>query len=104
MEVLQSLPSAVTLVLGLLLVAWLVLLLLVPFMIESIRSSTRKAHLELEAINDKLDKLTAILERDNVPTLDAALTGEPRKDARREASPSPAPTSDRTRREPTISG
>lgn len=57
----DNLPSAVTLVLGLLLVVWLILLLLVPFMIESIRGWTRRSCQELEEMNHKLDVLTTLL-------------------------------------------
>lgn len=66
MEILDTLPPAVTLVLALLLVVWLVLALLVPFMIESIRNSTRRSYAELEALNDKMDRLVAALEQRGV--------------------------------------
>ena len=55
-EILDNLPPAVMLVLALLLVVWLVLLLLVPFMIESIRGWTRKSHAELEQLNKKIGR------------------------------------------------
>lgn len=101
MDVLQSVPPAVTIVLGLLLVAWLVLLLLVPFMIESIRSSTRKAHLELEAISRKLDDLAALLgERGSAPAPKSLRAAEPQLDG----PASRTQGSKDTRREPTISG
>jgi hypothetical protein len=106
MDVLLNLPAAVTIVLGLLLVAWLVLLLLVPFMIESIRGSTRKAHLELEAINQKLDLLTTLLaERPSSTTPERQGSNgrvEPRADAasrRREVADIDGR---QARREPTI--
>jgi predicted PurR-regulated permease PerM len=99
METLQNLPPAVTLVLVLLLVVWLVLLLLVPFMIESIRSWTRKTYLELEEMNKKLEKLTAMLERDAVQRPDAIRPIELHVD-----TPPPGPRAPRVRKEPTISG
>lgn len=61
MSFFENLPSAVTLVLGLLLLVWLILLLLVPFMIESIRGWTRRSCQELEEMNQKLDVLTTLL-------------------------------------------
>lgn len=99
MEILDSLPPAVTLVLALLLLAWLVLLLLVPFMIESIRSSSRKSYLELVEVNQKLDRLIVLLaERDigrrsDGPGFDLF-----------ESRPASEVRTERTRREPTISG
>jgi hypothetical protein len=66
-EVLQSLPPLVTLVLGLLLVVWLVLFLLVPFMLESIRSWTRRTYHELAEMNRKLDEISRLLERGSAP-------------------------------------
>jgi predicted PurR-regulated permease PerM len=100
METLQNLPPAVTLVLVMLLVVWLVLLLLVPFMIESIRGWTRKTYLELEEMNKKLEKLTAMLERDAATQRpDAIRPIELRVD-----TPPPGPRPPRVRKEPTISG
>jgi predicted PurR-regulated permease PerM len=99
MEILQSLPPLVTLVLSLLLVVWLVLFLLVPFMLESIRSWTRRNHAELAEMNKKLDRLTALLG----DRMDEAI----RRDAR---APRTAPgdarsaRGERARKEPTISG
>ena len=94
MDNISNLPPAVLLVLAVLLAVWLVLLLLVPFMIEGIRNSTRKANQQLELLNRKLDKLIEVLDRgDAQPVLRAA---EPR-DAR-------PPAAERTRKEPTISG
>lgn len=61
MDFFENLPPAVTLVLGMLLLLWLVLFLLVPFMIESIRGWSRRSCQELEAMNRKLDVLTALL-------------------------------------------
>jgi hypothetical protein len=93
-EILDNLPPAVLLVLALLLVVWLVLLLLVPFMIESIRGWTRKSYVELEQLNKKMDKLIVLLaERASVPTLHYP----PDRPARE-------PVAERARREPTISG
>jgi hypothetical protein len=102
MEILQNLPPAVTLVLVLLLVVWLVLLLLVPFMIESIRGSTRKAYLELEEMNHKLDRIATLLERGAEPTLRAEIVRpvDLGVDVR---PPVREPRSERARREPTIS-
>ena len=92
-EILQNLPPAVTLVLPLLLLVWLVLLLLVPFMIESIRGWTRKSYVELQETNKKLDRLIALLEeRRGAPTFDAP----PPRDRATE------PTGERAHREPTI--
>ncbi len=68
METLDNLPPSIGLVLGLLLVVWLVLALLVPFMIESIRSSNRRSAAELEEINDKLERVVALLERRSAPS------------------------------------
>ncbi|HEX5049194.1 MAG TPA: hypothetical protein VFX89_18930 [Gammaproteobacteria bacterium] len=99
MEILDNLPPAVTLVIALLLLAWLVLLLLVPFMIESIRSSTRKSYYELVELNKKMERLIVMLAQ-----RDAELRSE-RADfdlfESRPASDSPPP---RSRKEPTISG
>jgi hypothetical protein len=98
MEILTNLPPAVTLVLSLLLLAWLVLLLLVPFMIESIRTSSRKTYHEVAELNKKLDRLIVMLaERDSGLRNDAAdfdlFESRPAPDAR-----------ERARKEPTISG
>jgi hypothetical protein len=46
---------------GLLALAWLVLLFLVPFMIEGIRAWTVRNHQELRAINARLEELNALL-------------------------------------------
>jgi hypothetical protein len=97
MEILQSLPPLVTLVLSLLLVVWLVLFLLVPFMLESIRSWTRKSHAELTEMNRKLDRLTALLDARGERHIHV-------KDARPEARPAREPRADRARKEPTIGG
>jgi hypothetical protein len=61
MEMLETLPPAVALVLSLFALIWLVLLFLLPFMIESIRGWTRKTHHELHEINNKLDRLAVLL-------------------------------------------
>lgn len=89
MEILDNLPPAVTLVLALLLLAWLVLLLLVPFMIESIRNSSRRSRTELELLNQKMDRLIELLERSEPP---ARVVG------------TRAQRAERVRKEPTISG
>jgi hypothetical protein len=92
-EILDNLPPAVMLVLALLLVVWLVLLLLVPFMIESIRGWTRKSHAELEQLNKKVDRLIVLLEeRPDVPVV------------RPIERPAREPRTERARKEPTISG
>jgi hypothetical protein len=94
-EILDNLPPAVMLVLALLLVVWLVLLLLVPFMIESIRGWTRKSHSELEQLNKKVDRLIVLLEERadvDVPVL------------RQVERPAREPRPERVRKEPTISG
>ena len=99
MEILDNLPPAVTLVLALLLLAWLVLLLLVPFMIESIRSSTRKSHFELVELNKKVERLIVMLaERD------AELRSERPAFDLFESSPADDSPPPRSRKEPTISG
>lgn len=94
MDNISNLPPAVLLALAVLLAVWLVLLLLVPFMIEGIRNSTRKANLQLELLNRKLDKLIEVLDRGDAPP--NVRTGEPR-----EARPHAV---ERARKEPTISG
>jgi hypothetical protein len=92
-EILDNLPPAVMLVLALLLVVWLVLLLLVPFMIESIRGWTRKSHAELAQLNKKVDQLIVLLEeRTDAPVL------------RPIERPAREPRPERVRKEPTISG
>jgi hypothetical protein len=82
MQMLDALPPALGVVLGLLALVWLVLWLLVPFMIESIRNSSRKTYLELEATNRKLDRLLALLaERGaSAPTGDPAHASGQRKE------------------------
>jgi hypothetical protein len=80
-----------------LLVVWLVLFLLVPFMLESIRSWTRRNHAELAEMNKKLDRIAALLDA----------RGERHthiKDARAEVRPTREPRADRARKEPTIGG
>jgi len=84
-----NLPATVQLVLAVLLVVWLALLLLVPFMIESIRNSARKTRTQLELLNTKMDRLIDLLERSE-PTVRA---DRPR-----------AQHAERVRKEPTISG
>jgi hypothetical protein len=97
LEILDTLPPAVMLVLTLLLLVWLVLLLLVPFMIEGIRGATRKTYLETQELNKKLDRLILLLEEQNrggPPRLDTLYS--PDLDLR-------APDARSVRREPTIS-
>lgn len=111
MDVFESLPPAVTLVLGLLLLIWLVLLLLVPFMIESIRGWTRRNCKELEEMNRKLDVLTTLL-ADRGGLRRDGMRAEPRIDIgdepvdERYAEPGEERASrhrsDRIRKEPTI--
>ena len=107
-EILDNLPPAVMLVLALLLVVWLVLLLLVPFMIESIRGWTRKSHGQLEQLNAKVDRLVTLLEQrpverpvervvERVVEHDLYPIEAERPGARE-------PRTERARREPTISG
>ena len=99
MDVIESLPPLVILVLGLLLVIWLVLFLLVPFMLESIRSWTRRSHGELAEINRKLDRIATLLD-DQSADMNVLLdvTREGRADAKgRTREPR-----DRVRKEPTI--
>ena len=99
MEILDNLPPAVTLVLALLLLAWLVLLLLVPFMIESIRTSSRKSYFELVEVNKKLDRLVVMLAERN-----AELRSERPDFDLFESRPAAEIAQPRSRKEPTISG
>lgn len=95
-EILDNLPPAMMLVLALLLVVWLVLLLLVPFMIESIRGWTRKSYVELEELNKKVDRLIVLLSERaeaELPVL-RPIERPPAQELRPE----------RARKEPTISG
>jgi hypothetical protein len=87
MDNFANLPATVQLVLAVLLAVWLALLLLVPFMIESIRNSARKTRAQLELLNQKMDRLIDILER-----------SEPARTA------GPRAQHERARKEPTISG
>jgi hypothetical protein len=103
MNILQNLPPAVTLVLALLLLVWLVLLLLVPFMIESIRGSARKAYLELEELNAKLDRLIVLLDQRDRDTAMKIDTLRSDLGPRVEDRPS-RERPERVRKEPTISG
>jgi hypothetical protein len=96
MEALQGLPPIVALVLGLVLLAWLVLVFLVPFMIEGIRQSTRKTYEELIEMNEKLDRLNTVLMRNAA----AAHAAAP---SRAEARPAAPGQEARGRVEPTIS-
>ena len=90
MDNLANLPPAVTLVLAVLVTVWLVLLLFVPFMIASIRNSTRKANVQLEQLNQRVEKLIALLDRTDAPVV-------------RPSEPRPQ-HGERARKEPTISG
>ena len=100
MEVIASLPPLVTLVLGLLLVVWLVLFLLVPFMLESIRSWTRKSHGELAEINTKLDRIARLLDNQSA---DMNVLLDATREARVEPKGRPPrEPRDRVRKEPTI--
>lgn len=79
LEILDTLPPAVMLVLTLILLVWLVLLLLVPFMIEGIRGATRKTYLESQEINRKLDRLITLLDeqsRGAAPRIDTLYAPE----------------------------
>jgi hypothetical protein len=89
MDNFANLPATVQIVLAVLLAVWLALLLLVPFMIESIRNSSRKTRAQLELLNQKMDRLIEILER-----------GEP---VTRTVGPR-ARHAEHVRKEPTISG
>ncbi|SRR5690606_5418197 len=107
MDVFEKLPPIVVLVLGFLLIAWLVLVFLVPFMIESIRQSTRKTHEELVELNTKLDRLNSLLSQGRTPIRDAepALPEKPEPRGRREptiSEPAVRPTGSRNRREPIV--
>jgi hypothetical protein len=92
-EILDNLPPAVLLVLTLLLVVWLVLLLLVPFMIESIRGWSRKSYVELEQLNKRVDRLIVLLEERADASAPLPIE-RPAREARAE----------RARKEPTILG
>ncbi|HEX6994215.1 MAG TPA: hypothetical protein VF339_08720 [Gammaproteobacteria bacterium] len=92
MDVFENLPPIVVLVLGFVLIAWLVLVFLVPFMIEGIRQSARKSHEELVEMNAKLDRLNALLSQ-----------GRPAARAGYAEPTVPDPPEPRGRREPTIS-
>ena len=98
MELFENLPPAVTLVLALFVLVWLVLLFLLPFMVESIRGRTRRIHEELEDLNDKLDRLNRLLGDHSAPSYRA----EPPRPERTTERPVEA-AAPRVRREPTIS-
>jgi len=89
MDNFANLPATVQVVLAVLLAVWLGLLLLVPFMIESIRNSSRRSRTELELLNQKMDRLIELLERGEPGT---RVAGTRTKQA------------ERARKEPTISG
>jgi hypothetical protein len=61
MQIFEGVPSAFLLVLALIVLVWLVLVFLVPFMVEGIRGSSRKTYEELREMNEKLDRLAALL-------------------------------------------
>ena len=98
MDVFENLPPIVALVLGFVLLVWLVLVFLVPFMIEGIRQSARKSHEELVDRNAKLDRLNALLsQRGAVPAAGRVEPPVPGTPETRESRDT------RGRREPTIS-
>jgi hypothetical protein len=106
MEIITALPPVLMVVIGLLILAWLVLLFLVPFMIEGIRTWTRKSHEELRAMNAKLDRLEAALRGDGAdsrpwPNAHRAPMPPPAAE-RRPPATTPDPTTPK-RREPTLS-
>jgi hypothetical protein len=105
MEMITALPPVLMVVIGLLILAWLVLLFLVPFMIEGIRTWTRKSHEELRAMNAKLDRLEAALRADAGDTRPwpsaQRVSTPPAAGERRPASPPESATP--KRREPTLS-
>jgi hypothetical protein len=105
MDILENVPPALTLVVVLIVLIWVVLLFLVPFMIEGIRSSARKSHEELQAMNAKLDRLTRLLSER--AAADPARAGAPPKPGAEPRRTAPAPGAQREpaarRREPTIS-
>src|SRR4029079_3088774 len=67
MDNFAHLPATVQVVLVVLLAVWLGLLMLVPFMIESIRNSSPRSRTELELLNQKMDRLIELLERSEPP-------------------------------------
>jgi hypothetical protein len=106
MDILENVPPALTLVIVLIVLIWVVLLFLVPFMIEGIRSSTRKSHEELQAMNAKLDRLTRLLSERAAAV--PARTGAPPQPGAEPRTPAPGAGAPREpaaarRREPTIS-
>jgi hypothetical protein len=95
------------LALAVLLAIWIVLALLVPFMIASIRTSARHSSRELEALNDKIDRLlTSLYERGLLPAESAAATNddvEQDDDIEPLQKPLPKPARfERRRKEPTL--
>jgi hypothetical protein len=119
MQIFEGVPSAFLLILALILLIWLVLVFLVPFMVEGIRSSSRKTCDELREMNEKLDRLTALLadqarlSRTGVAPGSATSQTEAGPAARKPAPTPPAPErrpatgpqpdAPTKRREPTIS-
>jgi hypothetical protein len=107
METLMAMPPVLAAVVGLLLLAWIVLLILIPFIVEGIRTWTRKNHEELRALNQKIERLTAALEtrRDSMPQYPTRSPAEnasgPRGAARRQPAVAPRPPA--ARQEPTLS-
>lgn len=108
MDVWQSLPLAAKLALGALGLVWLVVFLLVPFMVESLRSSARKMRIELEEMNRKLDLLTTLLaDRSGAAPQGTHHGAETRREPWLDPPAGREPSragSERARREPTISG
>lgn len=111
-QLFQNLPPIVGLILGLVLLAWLVFVFLVPFMIESIRQSSRKTHEQLVELNRKIDELNAALSEaaarrlpHEPPPQGAAgpARGAQSEKGRKPEARGTARTGSRGRREPTIS-
>jgi predicted PurR-regulated permease PerM len=107
MQMLDTLPPAVMLVLAVLLAIWLVLALLVPFMIGSIRSSARRSSRELEDLNDKLDRLLTLLEQRGHSQVQPPAAPDDDEELDDEIEPLPEPPAKasravRRRQEPTL--
>ena len=115
MQIIDNLPPIVAILIGALALFWVVLALLVPFMIEGIRQSAKKSHDELIELNEKIDRLTALLGEaaERAPSAGApnaaahaggAARGRATVPAERTSPRRPADEPARGRREPTISG